>query len=330
MRWASLLGVLAIIASAPAAADDDADLVPMWILPGAVQHSVNSDCSGDPRTGERAGLPAGLRVMAKPLEPCGQWIRIHVPTGDRGVERLITAASMITAKPPRTHPWGGREAIKEGWIRGSGIWGRPLDQPGWDGPVPLREGEHVEVLDENDHWVVRTVSGRVLMVRYGAVEYDRDPALQGSSGAERKAARERWEAGRKRREGAVPISAIVASEVLVAEARQRKGQLFTLEFGASDLSDSQFEDGWLDPVQQVLRVECDPRRGVDPGDPCGTYVLDYRALGAWWPTGSHRIAVESMGTAKVDGAAVPRLRVLVVEPWKVSGGVGPEWAEGGK
>jgi hypothetical protein len=328
MRTASLVALAVVLAAGLATAgDDDPELEPMWILPGALQHSVGSDCSGRPDTGSRGGLPAGLRVMGKPLSVCGQWIRIHVPKANGGYERLITGIDMVARKPPKKDVWKAREPMKEGWVRGTSTWGIPLDQPDWETPVPLREGEHVQLLEENDRWIVRTLSGRVLVVRFGAIEYDRDPVLKGSRASDRKDARERWEAGRKLRETGPQIAGILPSARMVEGRNELTGRLFTLEFSHDDLSDEVFESGWVGPVQQVLRNECRPGRN-DVDEPCGTYLLDYRAIGAWWPTRRGHLLVEFTGTDKVGGTRVPRLRVLVVDPWKSSGGVGPAWAEG--
>ena len=84
-------------------------------------------------------------------------------------------------------------------------------------------------------------------------------------------------------------------------------------------------------MQQTLRRECGSY--VRAEEACGTYVLDYSAFGAWRPRsggGTVIVLAELTGTETVAGAVVPRLRLLVLEPWKASGGVGPEWAEGSK
>lgn len=326
---APLLVLLLALPAGAQARDDAAGMTPMWVLPGALQHTVNSDCSGTPRQGERAGLPEGLRVLGKPLDSCGNWVRIHVITGTGQIERLITAPSMLSKKPPKKDPWAGAAVLQSGWVRG-GIWGAAVD--GTDsGPTPLREGERVDVLDKNDLWVVRTSDGRSLALRYGAVEFDRDPVLQGSSGADRKVARDRWEAGRAARHQAGSIAAVPPSDELAANARAWKGRLYSLGMGAKDVDDEVFADGWLDPVQQTLRRACGSY--VRSEEACGTYVLDYSAFGAWRPRsggGTFTVLAELTGTETVDGVVVPKLRLLVLEPWKASGGVSPEWAEGSK
>ncbi len=327
MRWA--VALLALLLAGPAYAGRDDDLVPMWIKPGALQHSIDGQCGGTPKPGDRGGLPAGLRVTGKPLELCGQWMRVVVSLGSGGVQRLITSADSVTTKPPRSNPWKGAEAIGTGWVR-SGIWGRPLDRPTWETPIPLRDGESVELLEKNDYWVVRTTDGSVLAVRYGAVELERDPTVQGSYGADRKASRERWEAGRKARAtSSDPIGPIPTSDELLDRSKELTGRLYVVELERDWMSDEVYDDAWVDPVEQTLRRTCREGSRRDADEACGTYVVDYRPIGAYWPGNRTVVLVEFTGTKKVAGKATPVLRVLVVEPMKVSGPVGPAWAEGG-
>ena len=326
---APLFAAVAILALALVpSANARVDLTTFWVLPGATIYTFGN-CELTPRKAPRAVLAAGLRVEGWIVEDrCGaRYARLSLPMQYVGSNAALVAVDKVTTRPPKKDPWADARSTGDAWVRDSGSrWGVPLSDPEWLSRVPLRGGETVEVIDL-DRGIVRTSGGHVVAVARGTVT-DEDPAIDRDT-VRRGESRARWDEGRRAREATWALSGVPAADVLAAHATAWQGRGYLLTFEDDELFDERFDPAWLDPVEQVLRATChDEPHLIRDGEPCGVYLLDYRALGAWWPDRKVTVMAEADGLAEVDGALVPRLRVLVIQPRKIGGSVGPEWAEG--
>lgn len=304
------------------------DLTTFWVLPDATIYRFGG-CELKPVDAPRDVLAAGLRVRGWIVEDrCGvSYVRLSLPMMYVGSNAAIVAVDRVSTRPPRRDPWKGADVTGTAWVHDAGRrWGVPLSDPEWLSPVPLRGGETIGLIDA-ERGIVRTVGGHIVAVSPNAIVHE-DPTIDRDA-ARRKEARIRWEAGREARERRAALSGVPPSETLAAHAEAWRGRGYLLEFDHLEATDEAFEPAWLDPVEQVLRHACheEPRRRKD-GEPCGTYLLDYRALGSWWPSRDVVVLAEADGLAEVDGAMVPRLRVLVIQPQKIGSNVSVEWAEG--
>ncbi len=328
MRVRLAIGLVLLLVSAAALADDD-EQVTMWTVEGAVGYSGYStrSCELKPYSEEhahKAKVPAGLRGQGKVVEhSCGlTYVRMELPGELAGKRWLFTTPDGVTTKQPRKTRWDKEPATGSSWVRDMNSskhkLGIPLDRPDWEHLVRMRPGETFEVIDP-DMAVIRTVAGRELLVTPFLL-MDKDP-LGGK--LQRQASRQTWEEGRALRCTGRPITGIPPAAELLAD-KALEGAIFAFDLDTDDLSDERFVDAWLDPVGQRLERACDDRRRDD--EPCGVYWLDYTALGAWWPTRDEDVLVTFDGTERLDGAKVPRLKVLVRKPWKSSGWVTPAWA----
>jgi hypothetical protein len=320
-----------LVSSAVLAGKDKGET--MWTVEGAVGFASTSSsrCSLDPyKDAEQARVPAGLRGegVVRTMD-CGlTYVRMELKGSLHGKRWLFTTPEGVTRKPPKRNPWDSREPVGVGWMRrmstSGGNDGIPLDEAEWQHVVPIRAGETLQVLDPVLA-VVRTVAGRELLVTPHAV-MDVDPIV---ADAEARAARETWEEGRRLREAERTIAPIPPAEDLLAGRRELEGAVFQIDLDVNDLSDERFAEGWLDPVGQRLEHRCDPARPPREPKPCGAYLLDYSALGAWWPTKDLRVVALFDGVERQDGQELPRLKVLVRRPWQQSGAVAPAWAQRG-
>lgn len=328
-RAAIVLMLLLALALGPGALAGDEELVTMWTVEGAKGFKGFSSrtCTlgeYDEEHQAKAKVPAGLRGQGKVVDhSCGlTYVRVELPGELAGKRWLFTTPDGVTTKPPRKNPWDKAPAVGSAWTRDMSSskhkQGIPLDRADWTVPVRMRPGETFEILDP-DMAVIRTVSGRELLVTPFLL-LDEDP-LAGKR--DRQASRVTWEKGVAARCTERPITPIPPAEALLADD-SLKGTVFEIDLDPDDLSGERFDDAWLDPVGQLLRHVCDDRpRDLEP---CGAYWLDYSALGAWWPERDMEILATFEGLERIDGAKVPRLRVLVRRPWKGSQPVPPAWA----
>ncbi len=309
----------------------------VWIVEGA--QALDSDGLSyrcERVVHEHPELPAGLRALAHEHDSdrCeGTWVFLDLPMeihSERRSKWVHTDFAAVSTTPPRRTPWTRAKGQGTAWIK---TWGDkplhviPLEDPHWVRPHYLGHGEVVEVLDRT-LGVVRTSTGRVVLLHRGDYALsDVDPLLDRMEPEER-ALHRRFNAGRPAHEAKSALVGVPPSRDL--EELEPRDQPFDLVFDADDLSGEVFVADWLDPVRQVLRAPCQERHDridIDP-EACGTYVLDYTAFGAWWPDQEHRVVALYSERVEVDGEKVPVLEVVVKEPWTKHTRVSPAWSPG--
>lgn len=340
LLFPALLAIAATVVRAAPAGAVDADEISesrkaattVWIVEGALDHDddrADSGCALQVQELEPE-LPAGLRAAAHRVDlDCGAvyvFLDLPVEVHNRRHTRWIrTSLDGISLKPPRKDVWRGAAAIREAFVwLPSGkdyLEAAPLDDPDWTEPYRLASGERVEVLAE-DLAVLRTSTGRPVVVS-GWWQKDEDPILE-RGGRQLRTLRDRFTAGRSTHEGGGIIRDLPPSTELLANLKDWKDHPFQMDLDPEHLSGEVFSQDWLDPVGQVWRLSCDDRR-VRDDDPCGTYYLDHTAFGAWWPDNDIDILVLLDGTETVEGERLPRLRVVVRDPWDRHLEVSPHW-----
>ncbi|MDP7110428.1 MAG: hypothetical protein QGH45_00620 [Myxococcota bacterium] len=304
----------------------------VWILEGALDHDDDlapQGCALEPYA-EEAALPAGLRAAAHLIElDCGAvylFLDLPLEVHDRRHTRWArTTLDAVSLQPPKKDPWRKAEPLREAFVWcPSGrayLEAAPLDDPDWTETYRLAYGERVQVLAE-EMAVLRTSTGRTV-VASGWWQKDEDPILE-RGGRQLRTLRDRFTGGRALHEGGGIIRDLPPAESLLAGLAGSQGWPFQLDLDPEYLSGEVFDPAWLDPVGQVWERTCDDRR-VRDGDPCGAYYLDYSAFGAWWPDKNTDVLAILDGTETVDGRRLPRLRVLVREPWSNKLEVSPGW-----
>ncbi len=343
MSWRPAIlsaGLAAIGLSAPPALAVDADDISpsrkepttVWIVEGALDHDdrrTDSGCALQVHEVEPE-LPAGLRVAAHRDDlDCGSVyvfldlpLKIHEGRRTRWVRTTLDGISLT---PPKKDPWRNAPVLREAyaWLPSGKDYleAVPLDDPDWVEPYRLAAGERVQILSENLA-VLRTSTGRTVLVS-GWWHKDEDPILE-RGGRQLRTLRDRFTAGRSAHAGGGIIRDLPPAPDLLTNSRAWKDHPFQMDLDPERLSGEVFSADWLDPVGQVWRRSCEDRR-VREGDPCGAYYLDYTAFGAWWPDNDIDILVLLDGTETVDGERLPRLRVVVREPWEHDLEVSPAW-----
>jgi len=323
-----------LVATALALAVDPADIsterrqpTTVWILPEALAyqgHTVYRSCTWQPE--DHPELPAGLRAQAHTdVNDCGEPylfldldVEVHRERRSKWVHTTLDAVSL---KPPRKNRWDSVEPVGQAWARPASnkpVLAIPVDDPHWEHPIPLATGDPLDVLDP-ELQVVRTATGREVVVPPVRLA-EEDPLVTGAEAPVRQL-RARFLAGRVAREQGWALTGVPGSDQLLAAGE--RGRAYELQIHPDWLGGEVFEPAWLDPVEQVLDHDCDGR--LDRGEPCGAYLVDYRPLGAWWPRREALVVVVHDGDRVVDGVRVPRLRVMVREPWSKHIEVAPEW-----
>ncbi|MBN2797767.1 MAG: hypothetical protein JXX28_01350 [Deltaproteobacteria bacterium] len=299
------------------------DPTPVWLLPGAQTYEVDARrCTAElnPHPELPAGLPAAAHLIT---DDCGNHLafldfpfQIH---GERRSKWARVPLDAISLTPPRVDLWSGAPPQGTGWVRWTAdrpVRGLLLDQPQEQRFALLAHGEQVAVLDRAQE-IVRTADGHAVLLDAGLHLVDEDPYLARAL-PEVRALRDRLSAGR----AAHPWWRLIDPS---ADIAPRDEAVYALEIDAADLDAERFQPGWLDPVGQRLRHRCD--RTPAEGEPCGDYWLDYTAFGAWWPRYDTWVLAELDGTEVVEGVRLPRLRVLVRQPWGEKLEVSPSWAQ---
>ena len=340
MRW-RLAGSLAAIVLVPCVAQAvDADEIStsrkspttVWIVDGALDHDDETTDSGCALEvfAEEAELPAGLRAQAHRIDlDCGAtylFLDLPLEVHDRRHTRWArTTLDGVSLKPPKKDPWRGAEPLREAYVWcPSGrayLEAAPLDDPYWTETYRLAYGEKVQGLAE-ELAVLRTSTGRTV-VASGWWQKDEDPILE-KADRQLRTLRDRYSEGRARHAGGGIILDLPAAETLLAQLADWKGQPFQFDLDPAHLSHEVFDPAWLDPVGQVWAPACTDHV-VRRGDPCGGYYLDYASFGAWWPDSRTEVLAVLDGTETVDGQRLPRLKVLVREPWSSKLEVSPGW-----
>lgn len=334
-----LVLAISLAVSRPALAVEADDISPsrkepttVWIVEGALDHDdrrTESGCALKVHEVEPE-LPIGLRVAAHRDDlDCGAvYVFLDLPVDvhrERKTRWIRTTLDGISLKPPKRDVWRNVPALREAFV-----WlpsGRdyleavPLDDPEWSEPYRLAAGEKVEILAE-DLAVLRTSTGRTVLVS-GWWQKEEDPILE-RGGRQLRALRDRFTAGRSAHAGGGIIRDLPPSHEMLANLKDWKDHPFQMDLDPGFLSVEVFSPDWLDPVGQVWRLSCEDRR-VRDDDPCGAYYLDYGAFGAWWPDNDTDVLVLLDGTQTVDGERLPRLRVVVREPWTRDLEVSPGW-----
>ena len=297
----------------------------VWVRESVVP--LDNHCP--PRPSTQPPLPVGLRAEAvDPHLSCpGDWLLLRVGEGrssNRRPQTFYVSAGDVSDSPPKP-AWANAKAIATVFVRQAGdtpAEGYPLDDPNWVSPVFLSKGETVEVLDPSRR-VIRTSTGRELLIDPFFLD-DQDPTGTGSQAqVESAGVRRRFHAGRPAREAEASMSTVPASVELVKLAKAGKGIPYLLNLRPEWLSDPRHGPDFFDPIGHVLDHDCGDK--VKPWEPCGRYVLDYTAFGAWWPTREVEVVALADGTEVVGGTPLPRLKVVVMDPWGDNIAVSPAW-----
>lgn len=287
----------------------------VWVADEVQAYAEGFGETCKPQAVEGLLLPKGLRGVAKPArDACGKdwlWVRFDVPgfPPNRPAAWYVPAKAVATKAPAAA--WDKAPAKGSAWIRRGGdrpTLAVPLDNPGWTSPALLSEGEVVERLAPR---VVRTASGHEVWIDdFFLVDTDPLAESRSSQDGERVANRRRFHAGRPLHEKVAPLAVLPPSDELKSAP---KGQAFAFKVELAWLSAPTYAPGWFDPVGHTLTHTCAPARALEP---CGTYTLDYRALGAWVPP------MSADAIAVWNGSA---LEVQVLWPWSDKIGVTPAW-----
>ena len=272
-----------------------------------------------------AGLPAHGHVQH---DKCGgDWVflDLHVETGAKAVKYAMVPLDSLSLTPPKHAAWeklpdgpsmvvyGGRDDPEPSV---------PLDDPGWDEPYWLGSWEPVTVLDA-DAAIVRTEGGRVLQTSRRWLEtapkylpQDKERFLGHLS---------YFQKGRVAREGSskTPLRSVLGAEVLSVEHKSRSGQLFVFRLYPESLHSPQYAAEWMEPIGQIHERACTDR--TDRWEGCGAYFLDYSAFGSWRPAKSIIVVGVVDGLKTVGDRQLPRLRVMVRDPFGDRIQVAPEW-----
>ncbi len=287
-----------------------------WISEEVSGYSEGGSLACAPRLVEGLTLPVGLRVSTHPARAeCGaDWTFVKLET--TGFRAMRTGGWYVPTKALTTHAprpaWDKARPTGTAWIRQAGdnpTLGIPLDTLDWTTPALFTEGEPVERLAPR---VVRTSTGRELWLDdYYIVDADPLAGARSASDAERANRRRMLHAGRIRHEKSLALAPVFSSASLGAAP---KGQPFVITVDPRWLSQPRYSADWLDPVGHTLTHEC--KTTPKPFEPCGTYTLEYGALGAWTP--DREVDVIALWNGKA-------LEVLVLDPFGDRIGVTPTW-----
>jgi len=297
----------------------------VWVLPGVAEFNTYSGSECDLPWRHQVTLPAGLPARAHLVNTDCKEPRVFLDLdvsvmAEPQAQYLVISLESVSLTAPKKNAWESVEPVAQAYIggpSGSPTLALPVDGQGTE-PYPLGYGDPVSVLDQRMA-VIRTESGREL-VMVGHQLQGEDP-LQRMGKPGEQLLRTRFRAGRSTREGLGALASIPASEALLDPAQV--GRSVVLRIDPRWLAQERFDAQWLDPVGQVLKHACGdtPKRF----EPCGTYVLDYSPLGAWWPAQDGLIIGAVDGEEVVDGEQVPRLKILVRDPFSDSIAVSPGW-----
>lgn len=261
-------------------------------------------------------LSKGLRGLAHAArEACGpdwMWVRFDVPgyPPGRGAGWYVPTKALTAKAPPPAYATA--PATGKAWVRQAGdrpTLAVPLDDPNWTSPALLSLGEPVERLGPRR---IRSSTGQELWVDDYYLA-DTDPLLDARSAEDTRAAiqRRRYLAGLAAHTKGGPVAPLPPSDQL---AKAPKGRAFVFEVDPKALGEPVYSADWFEPVGHTLTQAC--KGEPKPYQPCGTYRLDYSALGAWAPTKTVEVVAVWTGQA---------LAVEVIEPWSREIGVSPAW-----
>ena len=297
-----------------------AEYQPAWTTADFASIEVDREtCTPTPI--DDPAFPAGLPIQVRlAYDACGQQVaRVDFPmaVGPRRSKWYYTPIDGIADSPPR------RLRTPDPADTSLWLWGSDRS-PGIDaiavgsdhpGKRRLPFGLRVKPIDPALGWVV-TPAGHSVVVDPNVLR-DEDPTIAVSQEARRnnlQKLRDGWV-----RHSSPPVQDTPAADDLL-RGRVNDGVTFWFRLDRKDLTwDRAFSSEWLDPVGQRVDVPC------DDAPTCGSYWLDYSALGAWWPTRSDQeLLVTLDGTMNRDGDRLPRLRVLVINA-TAAPGVTPDW-----
>jgi hypothetical protein len=288
----------------------------MWLVEDSSAYVETGAAGCSPRAAENVRLPKGLRGRAKSARTeCGadwRFVRFEPPGhGALRTAAYYVPARALSATPPKSD-WDRAPSLGQAWAFQAGdrpTLGVPVDDPRWSAPALLTMGEPLEVLGPG---LVRTVSGHEVWLDTFYVK-DEDPLSTRiySTPEERVTNLRRFHEGRKLHEKAAPLAPIVSAEAL---KKAPVGQAFVLRVEPEWLQLPRYTAEWFEPVGHTLSHACDEPSAYEP---CGTYSLDYSALGAWLPTRDTTVVAVWTGKA---------LAVQVIEPWVKGIGVSDDWA----
>jgi len=300
----------------------------VWLLEDAVPVDAWSARECKPKD-EGSPLPAGLRARAHLThDNCGgawAFLDLEAETGSKATRSATVRLDQISLAPPKHAGW---ERLSDGPLRY--IYGGrkdpepavPLDDPSWTELYWLGSWEPVVVLDA-EAAIVRTQGGRVLQTSDRWLE--EEPKYLPSDKERYLAHLSYFQAGRVAREQGTtaPLMRVPASEQLLADRRALAGHPYVLRIFPEALHSPQYAPEWLEPVGQVSERAC--VGNVDRWEACGAYYLDYSAFGAWRPEQDLVVVAVADGVQRVDGRDLPRLRVMVRDPFGDRVQVAPSW-----
>lgn len=297
--------------------------------------------------GDGALFPPGMPAISEEvLLDCGATVtQVMVPVPPIGSESfqkvyLIVDPASLSDEPSRAHFKRGTPAFVfgdsniHGAIASTAI---PLERR-WIEPSRLARGEQVELAWTGARYTTWHVKkgkvvkrwaepGRISVVLtadggYYAVGAGRVRASDPLDGRGRSLV-DRWQAGRKEHAPDTGIPDISPAAELLTAPKIEQGRAYLFWISPFSLSDAEHGGTFMDPIGQLHARDCETRGS---GGTCGRYWLDYSAFGAWWPDRLTQVVVLADGTHTVGGAIVPRLRVVVQEPYSPKLLVSPAWA----
>lgn len=281
-------------------------------------------------------IPVGMVGKASIVRTEGcevEFVELVVPSleyAGKGQVYAITGEG-LSAEAPRK-PWKGAEPLREGVVARGLNWTTvvQLDEPDAPTVQMMLGGERVTLLQEPTEKVyatypnggsgishdmpsiavVRTADGRVLAVD-GEAFHDDDPLLDWEQD-DRRRHLDLYTAGLARRGS--PVWPAPPAEDLAADPSAHRGRIYHLSTGK--VVEQVFGDAFVEPVGLVVDAPCETSwRG------CGRYYLDVSAFGGWRPDGN--VGVIAVADGMHEG--LPRLDVLVVDPWGDALRVSTSW-----